>query len=492
LGQLHALGVLEAYSALKDETLLAALKTATHEGTLLQALRLAEPRLAKSAELRTAVIALSESKSKALVFAAAIALGGTGNDAAATRALIQVYKLHAGDPWIAPAVLSSSKDRAIDMLSEQFAQMERFEPTAALGKLAGIAARANRKGYLQLVGQSMLQPGGVSAVSFLLGHLDGTSEVIIAELQVIAPKAVQHWTNELAQAAKNAANVRLEPEARVRAVQLLGFGSAATLLDSAQTLLQPNQPQAVQLAAVAALGRVTDAKAADLLLKHWAGFSPEVRKAALEVLAQRKEGVRKLLLAVQEQKVALAQIDATRTAQLKAYPDPAIRELAGKLFSGGANASRQKVIDDYKVALETKGDPAKGKAIFKKNCAACHKLENVGNDVGANLIAALGNKTPDALLIDILDPSREVDPRYLQYTLSTLDGRVLVGVVAGETASGVTLRIAEKGEVTILRSEIDKLTASGQSLMPAGLEQQVSKDDLAHLIAYLMTQREKK
>jgi putative heme-binding domain-containing protein len=118
-------------------------------------------------------------------------------------------------------------------------------------------------------------------------------------------------------------------------------------------------------------------------------------------------------------------------------------------------------------------------------CAACHKLEGVGVQVGADLLAALRNKSSEQLLIDILDPSREVDPRYLEYQVTTRRGQVLTGLIAAETASSVTLKRGEGAEDTILRSQIDRVEATGKSLMPEGLEMQLSKQDLADLIAYL-------
>ena len=84
-----------------------------------------------------------------------------------------------------------------------------------------------------------------------------------------------------------------------------------------------------------------------------------------------------------------------------------------------------------------------------------------------------------------LDPSREVDPRFVQYAVATLDGRTLTGVIAGETSTAVTLRLPEKGEVTILRADIEKLTGSGQSLMPENLLQGLSDPEVRGLFAYL-------
>ncbi len=126
----------------------------------------------------------------------------------------------------------------------------------------------------------------------------------------------------------------------------------------------------------------------------------------------------------------------------------------------------------------------KGKAVFAKTCAACHKLDGVGHTVGPDL-AALAIKSPEYLLAEILDPSRNLDSRYLEYVVHTTDGRTLTGLLASESAAGVTLRQADGKEVTVLRADLDGFKTSGKSLMPEGLEKDVSPAALADLIAYL-------
>ena len=96
------------------------------------------------------------------------------------------------------------------------------------------------------------------------------------------------------------------------------------------------------------------------------------------------------------------------------------------------------------------------------------------------------DKGKEYLLIAILDPSREVDPRYVSYSATTDSGRTVTGLLAVETPSSVTLRRAEGVEDTILRVQIDTLQASRKSLMPDDLEKTLGgKQALADLIAYL-------
>jgi putative heme-binding domain-containing protein len=78
-----------------------------------------------------------------------------------------------------------------------------------------------------------------------------------------------------------------------------------------------------------------------------------------------------------------------------------------------------------------------------------------------------------------------VDSRYLNYQVTTKKGQVFSGLIAADTASSVTLRRGEKAEDTILRDQIEEVQATGKSLMPEGLETQLSKQDVVDLIAYL-------
>ena len=100
-------------------------------------------------------------------------------------------------------------------------------------------------------------------------------------------------------------------------------------------------------------------------------------------------------------------------------------------------------------------------------------------------MAALRNKSKEALLIDILDPSREVDPRYVNYLVSTLNGRTVTGILAVESPSSITLRTAGGTEEVVLRTELKDLNSSGLSLMPEGLETALTPQAMADLISFI-------
>ncbi len=274
-------------------------------------------------------------------------------------------------------------------------------------------------------------------------------------------------------------------EARVSAIHMLALGPAADALPILEGLLDNRQPQDVQLAALAALGRAEDAGVAPIILAAWPALSPRMRSQAAAALLAHADRVPTLLDAIAAGQFKPAELEPARVQQLLAQPDEKMRACAAELLASVKPGRRQDIVDAYRPALQLAGDAAAGKRHFQKVCAACHRAEGVGHEIGANL-AAIKNRGPEAILVNLLDPNREVNPQFVNYTLTTSDGRILTGMIDAETATSVTLKRAEGVTDTVLRVNIDELTATGQSLMPEGLDQQLDRQAIADLIAYLM------
>ncbi|MFO0821610.1 MAG: c-type cytochrome [Gemmataceae bacterium] len=234
-----------------------------------------------------------------------------------------------------------------------------------------------------------------------------------------------------------------------------------------------------------ALASHTDSKVSEHLLANWKGYGPTIRATVLDAMLSRPDRVLALLAAVEKNDVPSAAISPAQIQQLKAHPNAAVKAKAEAVFRQALDADRAKVVASFTGALELKGDAKAGKGVFAKNCAACHKLDGVGHDVGPNLLAVLGNKSGDDLLVSVFDPNREVDPRYLTYNVTTADERVLTGIVIAETPTSITLRRAEGAEDVILRTNLSLFRATTLSLMPVGLEKELKPQDVADLFAYL-------
>ena len=143
-----------------------------------------------------------------------------------------------------------------------------------------------------------------------------------------------------------------------------------------------------------------------------------------------------------------------------------------------------KVFEDYKPVLALKPVPQNGKKIFAQHCAPCHRLDREGVAVGPDLFG-MRNQPKEAILLHIIVPEYEVLPGFAGYDVEMKDGRILSGLIAGETPSTITLRMAQGQEESLPREQIVSTSASGLSLMPQEMEKNMSRQDMADLLAYL-------
>ena len=139
----------------------------------------------------------------------------------------------------------------------------------------------------------------------------------------------------------------------------------------------------------------------------------------------------------------------------------------------------------YGQALTQLGDASRGKAVFEKNCSACHRAGGLGVEMGPNL-AAMQARGKAAILTNVLDPNREVNPAYVNYLVETTDGRSLTGMIVNETGTSITLQKEKKQQVEVPKSDIEAIKNTGLSLMPSGLEKEIPIDQMADLLEFLM------
>lgn len=153
-------------------------------------------------------------------------------------------------------------------------------------------------------------------------------------------------------------------------------------------------------------------------------------------------------------------------------------------FSAMQRAERQKILARYAGVPNLKGDAGKGADLFKQNCAQCHRLRGEGTEVGPDL-GMMAGKPIEQLVVGILDPNAAMEARYQSFTAVMRDGRELSGIIIAETPTTLTLRAPNKTDETVLRAELKELTAGGLSLMPEGLENAFTPQQMADLIAYV-------
>jgi len=141
------------------------------------------------------------------------------------------------------------------------------------------------------------------------------------------------------------------------------------------------------------------------------------------------------------------------------------------------------------ILQDGKGDVKKGQEVFRKNCATCHRLHGVGVQVGPDIADVERTKTHEQLLIDILSPNAAIDANYINYEVTLKSGKVLSGLIAAETAASLTLKRAENQTDTVLRQDVEEVRSTGLSLMPEGLEKNITIKEMADLLGFLKNWR---
>ena len=256
--------------------------------------------------------------------------------------------------------------------------------------------------------------------------------------------------------------------------------------------ISPRMPPRVAAETIACLSGSNAARLGSLLIERSGSLTPRARSAAIRVLLERPRLTTDLLDAIESGTLAPAVLSLDQKQALLSYPDPLIANRAASLLARGGdlpNSDRQQVVDSLVSLLNRRGDPVLGKEVFSKQCAKCHTHSGEGTRVGPDL-TGMAVHTKLELLTHLIDPSRSVEGNYQVYTVVTVTGRVLTGLMLSETQTTIELFDSEARTVTVLREEIDELQVSPKSLMPDGFERQVTDDQLVDLLEFL-TQRGK-
>lgn len=145
---------------------------------------------------------------------------------------------------------------------------------------------------------------------------------------------------------------------------------------------------------------------------------------------------------------------------------------------------RTATINAFSSSLILAGDAAQGRAIYLERCASCHRLFGQGTPVGPDLesVRTAGRETT---LIHIIDPNREVQPRFATHEITTNDGEQTSGILVNDAPNGLSLRLANGVETFIPRTQIKSARTTTTSLMPEGLETGLNAQNLADLLTYL-------
>ena len=503
--RLHACWTLAGLNALTQADCIGLLAD-SHPECLIAGLKVCESMIDEPAILRRAV-ELTRHSNPRVRCAAVIALSGNQSDAA-THALVQAAKRDGQQPMFVDAMMTSLSTRCGAVLEQllhdpEFRHDDRIGAQHLIRTLAScVGARGdkaevasalsllNAEAALELRWQAAIVSGFGQGLPRYQGPLGRLSlRRLVSDAQSDSPQLP--WLQSadwISQCMQQCSECVLDPKQplgqRVAAMKLLGFADFNRNRQAFVSTLSSSTAPQLQLACIDALSAHATPETFDLIIDSWNQIGASVRPTALQLLLRRTSSLQKLLDAMQQGDIAHSMLSVDWRVRLLRHRDKQIADQAAKLFGGAVSANRQQVAAQYQPALALAANAKRGQQVFGRVCAACHVVDGDGKSVGPDL-SHTRNRSSLALLHDILDPNGKVEPRFNSYTVLTVDGQVFTGLVESENEQSVVLRMSEGKRNVIGRAQNERIQSNDLSLMPEGIEKDVTPQEMADLLAFL-------
>ena len=247
--------------------------------------------------------------------------------------------------------------------------------------------------------------------------------------------------------------------------------------------------QRVAAADVLAKARLDDAQLLALADSVRAAGPLEIEPLIAPYAKSRSGEVGRALIAALAQCAALTNLrPETLQETFKEY-DGSVQDESQtlyKLLAAGAEARRSKI--EQLIALVPSADAGRGHSVFngqKAACFSCHSIGYRGGNIGPDLTKIGQIRTERDLLESIVFPSDSFVRSYEPITVSTRSGQVFSGTIRQDNPAELVLALNAKDTVRIAHDEIDEMVPGTVSIMPAGLDQQLTAEELADLVAFL-------
>ena len=472
--RLQAIATLDGLGALTESEILAGLSD-KHPGVRSNALRLAETQ--GSPAIEKAVLKLADDSDAAVRLQLAFTLGEMpGSDIA----IATLAKDLASDDEFMVAAASSS---ILPHFSGLAAACPDDAPSSYRRKLTEMALSIDdRDAFLKLVLPLLNTIPNTLTLLDLLKARDRSFAIVEEDKQLNAA-----FTSVLENARVILKDEKAKLRHRIDSAALLARFPAEqeTGLDFLSSRISPATAPDDFSRILNALRSSGDNRVSKILLDHWSGLSPASRDQVSELLLSRQDWTNHFLDAVEKGEIRSAAISPSVKARLAKHPNKKTQQRAKTLLAGTSGKVRADIVAAYAPALKQKGDPARGLVVFQKACLACHKRGKTGiSDLGPDL-ATVTDHPGEKLLANILDPNLDIQPGYHAYNCELKNGDQLFGLIAGETASGITFKQLDGKARNLLRTDIKSLVSANVSLMPEGLEAAITVEEMTNLIAFL-------
>ncbi|MEZ5041832.1 MAG: c-type cytochrome [Saprospiraceae bacterium] len=370
---------------------------------------------------------------------------------------------------------------------------------------------AGGKDNLEMVSQLLkYAPSAQAARPLLTGFTEGLRGQQLSDLPPGLNALVNRYKAELGENTLSLALRQGDDHALEKVLMLIADPMADRIekLEYVQVLGDINKPQAVPvLLGVVERNQASPAlrQAALNALQHYSGLEigtkvanwyphqlradPGMRRAALALLISRPAWARELLHKIKNtREIRTDDISLDQVQQLLLLNDEEMVKTTRQLWPDVrplASADKAYDIQRFKTIINTQtGDIARGQLLFNQSCGACHRLFGQGGTIGPDL-TGYERKNLDYLLLHIVDPNADIREGYLNYLLTTKDGRYLTGTITDQSAKTVRFRSISGEETVWPMDEIATLKAQEISLMPERLLNRLSDQEISDLFSYL-------
>ena len=285
---------------------------------------------------------------------------------------------------------------------------------------------------------------------------------------------------------------------RVALIEILGEISEPGSVSNLLALFETSKSAALKNAALSALGHFPERHIAEALVRLYPGWGADLRQRGRNALCSRSAWTAVLLDAVDAGTIAQADLGFDQLRQIAALKDPVLTARVEKRWGRIQPASdeeKQNTVNRLRLTLSPsgaagrsgKGDIAAGKLVFQQNCAVCHRLFGEGNTIGPDLSGA-DRRNTEVMLFNIVNPSAYIRPEYVGYDAITTDDQSLAGLLVELSPTAVTLLDRNYQRHVLARDQIKELNASLVSLMPEGLLEAMTPQQVMDLFAYLQSE----